>query len=161
VFDGADAEAILDIDIAEGGSALGWDVVALGRRARGEAFRHGRWRARLAIRRDGRLLVDDTLDLAGGDRWLTSPLGMAGSTVYGTLFAAGQGLTAGIVDECRDAVACATPRIGVTMPRPGLLMARCLADEAETVRHAFIALWTRLRPALSGRDAKPLRLWAT
>ena len=161
VFDGADARSTLAIDVADGGAALGWDVVAFGRRARGETFTHGRWRQRLAIRRAGRLVVDDTLDVAGGDRWLASGLGLAGATVCGTLFAAGRGLDAAVVAACREAVASATPRIGVTMPLPGLLTARCLADEAEDVRAAFIALWTALRPSLAGCDARPLRLWAT
>ena len=161
VFDGADARTSLEIELGEGASVLGWDIVALGRRARGEAFGRGRWRQRLAIRRAGRLIVDDTLDLAGGDPWLGSGLGLAGASVCGTLFAAGLGLDAVVVTACRDAVASEAARIGVTMPLPGLLMARCLADEAEAVRHAFIALWTRLRPALTGREARPLRLWAT
>jgi urease accessory protein UreH len=47
------------------------------------------------------------------------------------------------------------------MPLRGLMMIRCLADEAEQARDAFVAIWKRLRPALAGLDPQPLRLWAT
>ena len=211
VFDGARATSELEIDVAADGCMIGWDVVALGRRARGESFASGRWRQRLAIRRAGRLLAEDTLDLAGGDAWLRARPGLGGAPVFGTMVAVAAGMGPVIVDACRDAIDAqrdgapdgtplgrappwgeaasgrfggidapdgtppgrASPRgeaaagrlvgmsIGVTMPAPGLMVARCLADEAETVRGAFVAIWTRLRPALAGLDARPLRLWTT
>ena len=186
VFDGARATAELDVDVSAGSCAIGWDVVALGRRARGEAFTAGRWRQRLSIRREGRLLAEDVLDLAGGDAWLVARPGLGGACVVGTMFAVGSGVGPAVVDACRDAVEsldggahAATqrgrppgpggivgarsrrPSIGITMPAPGLAIARCLADEAEDVRRAFVAAWTRLRPALAGLDARPLRIWTT
>ncbi|CAG0951382.1 Urease accessory protein UreD [Burkholderiales bacterium] len=161
VFDGAIASAVLEIDLADEATAIGWDVLALGRRARGEAFRDGRWRQRLAIRRAGRLLAEDTLDLAGGDAWMRSRAGLAGAPVCATLFAAGRAVDAAVVAGCREANRATRAAIGVTMPLPGLVMARCLASGVEEARDAFVAMWSRLRPALAGLDARPLRLWAT
>lgn len=160
VFDGARAAAGLEIDVATDGCAIGWDIVALGRRARGESFASGRWRQRLSIRRAGRLLVEDTLDVSGGDAWLRARPGLAGATVCGTMFAVASGVGPAIVDACREA-ATVQPKLGITIPAPGVAIARCLADEAEAVRGAFLALWSRLRPALAGLDARPLRLWTT
>lgn len=160
VFDGAFARSSLEIDVAEQGAAIAWDIVALGRRARGETFARGRWRQRLAIRRSATALLDDVLDVAGGDRWLGSRVGLSGRSVVATMVAVGRGADGALVDACRDAVGDAA-RVGVTMPLPGLLVARCLADEAEAVRGVFGAIWRRARPALAGVDAKPLRLWAT
>ncbi|NQD22620.1 hypothetical protein DZ889_030980, partial [Pseudomonas aeruginosa] len=46
--------------------------------------------------------------------------------------------------------------------RPGgLLVARCLADEALHARAWLIELWRLLRPALLGREAVPPRIWST
>ncbi|HEY8242050.1 MAG TPA: urease accessory protein UreD [Casimicrobiaceae bacterium] len=160
VFDGARASATLDLDLAHDAVAIGWDIVALGRRARGEAFAQGRWRQRLNIRRGGVPVVDDTLDLRGDDNWLRSRVGLRGHRVVATMFAAGSGIDEALLASCRDAAG-ESPRIGLTMPVRGLMMIRCLADEAEQARDAFIAIWRRLRPALTGLDPQPLRLWAT
>ncbi|MCS9193147.1 urease accessory protein, partial [Pseudomonas aeruginosa] len=43
----------------------------------------------------------------------------------------------------------------------GLLVARCLADEALHARAWLIELWRLLRPALLGREAVPPRIWST
>jgi urease accessory protein len=160
VFDGASARSTLEIDASAQAGAIAWDIVALGRRARGESFARGRWRQRLSIRRDGVALLDDVLDVAGGDRLLRSRIGLAGRCVVATMVALGRGVDAALVASCRDAVGDAA-HAGVTMPVPGLLVVRCLADEAEAVRGLFGAVWRRVRPALAGVDAKPLRLWAT
>jgi urease accessory protein len=160
VFDGARASASLDLDLAEDAVAIGWDIVALGRRARGETFTQGRWRQRLAIRRGGLPLVDDALELRGDDPWLRSRVGLRGHGVVATMFAAGGNVDEALLASCRDAAG-DSPRLGLTIPLRGLMMIRCLADEAEQAREAFVAIWTRLRPALAGLDPRPLRLWAT
>jgi urease accessory protein len=160
VFDGARASAALDLDLAEDAVAIGWDIVALGRRARGEAFAQGRWRQRLSIRRAGVPLVDDALDLHGDDKWLRSRVGLCGNSVVATMFASGGAVDEALLSSCRDAAG-DSPRIGLTMPLRGLMMIRCLADEAEPAREMLIAIWKRLRPALAGLDPRPLRLWAT
>ena len=160
VFDGAKASATLDLDLAEDAGAIGWDIVALGRRARGETFSQGRWRQRLAIKRDRTALVDDVLDLRGGDPWLRSRVGLGGHGVVATMFAAGGNVDHALLDACRDAVG-DSPRVGLTMPVRGLMSIRCLADEAEQARATFTAIWSRLRYALTGLAARPLRLWAT
>jgi len=160
VFDGARASSTLDLDLDDDAVAIGWDIVALGRRARGEVFAQGRWRQRLSVRRGGVSLVDDVLDLRGDDHWLRSRVGLRGHGVVATMFAAGGGLDDALLASCRDAAG-ESPRVGLTMPLPGLMMIRGLADEAEQARDAFVAIWKRLRPALAGLDPRPLRLWAT
>lgn len=160
VFDGAKASAVLELDLADEATAIGWDIVALGRRARAETFAQGRWRQRLAIRRGGVALVDDVLDLQGDDPWLRSRVGLRAHGVVATMFAAGAGVEASLLAACRDAVG-DSPRAGLTIPVRGLAMIRCLADEAEEARAVFVAAWSSLRRALTGLDARPLRLWAT
>jgi len=76
------------------------------------------------------------------------------------MFAAGNAVDDALLASCRDAAG-DSPRLGLTMPLRGLLMIRCLADEAEQARDTFVAIWKRVRPALAGLDPRPLRLWAT
>jgi urease accessory protein UreH len=76
------------------------------------------------------------------------------------MFAAGAGVEHPLLEACRDAVG-DSPRVGLTIPVRGLMMIRCLADEAEQAHATFTAIWSRLRRALTGLDARPLRLWAT
>lgn len=160
VFDGAKSSATLEIDLADDATAIGWDIVALGRRARAETFAQGRWRQRLAIRRGGTALVYDVLDLRGDDPWLRSRVGLGAHCVVATMFAAGAGVDQALLEGCRDAAG-DSPRVGLTIPVRGAMMIRCLADEAEQARATFTAIWSRLRSALTGLDARPLRLWAT
>ena len=88
-------------------------------------------------------------------------MGLGGHPVVATLFAAGGAIDTDLVQACRDAVAGAALRVGVTMPVPGILVARCLSDEAESARGVFTAIWAQLRAPLTGLAARPLRLWAT
>ena len=43
----------------------------------------------------------------------------------------------------------------------GVLVCRCLGQQAETVRNAFIAIWEVLRPQLFGIAPVRPRIWAT
>ena len=108
VFDGARASATLDLDLADDAVAIGWDIVALGRRARGEAFAQGRWRQRLSIRRGGVVLVDDALDLRGDDKGCARASAFRHSVVA-TMFAASSA-----IDDaaCRAATRRRIARIG-------------------------------------------------
>ncbi|MCO2093604.1 urease accessory protein UreD [Pseudomonas aeruginosa] len=59
-----------------------------------------------------------------------------------------------------DALPCAG-RGNLSQLPGGLLVARCLADEALHARAWLIELWRLLRPALLGREAVPPRIWST
>lgn len=168
VFDDARARIGTDVDVAPGGSAIGWDAVVLGRLASGE-----RWAS-------GSLWLDTRIACAGRALWIeqshfdaASPLrgavaGLDGLPILGTLWAVGQGAT----QELAEALAASLPyrpdlRAGVTClaaagpaSMPMLLM-RVLGRDMEAVRHLMIDGWQVLRQPLHGVPARPLRLWAT
>lgn len=163
VFDGADAQSSLNVDIAGPGQAAGWEIVAFGRGAAGERFTRGRFRQALEIRRDGVLLWAEYGEVGGGDGLLQSAAGYAGRTVSGTLWVCGGSVEDAVLAACRDA-ARELPeraRAGVTCLPSGVTLARCLCDSTEQARGYLLRVWTLLRPLYAGRAAAAPRLWAT
>jgi urease accessory protein len=159
VFDGALARAGCEVRLSAGAGFIGWDIVCLGRTGSGERFARGSYGSSIAVRREGRLLWLERARIDGGGRLLSSPAGLGGSTVFGTLFASCPNLHQELLNETRKP----EPEEGrgaVTM-LPGILLARYLGDSSEAARRYFIALWRILRPALTGREAIEPRIWRT
>jgi len=159
VFDGALARADCEIELAAGASLIGWDLVCLGRTGSGERFSRGSCRSAIRVRREGRLLWLERGRIDGGGRLLESPAGLAGNSVYGTLFASAPKLNQELLNAMRKE----EPEAGrgaVTL-LPGILLARYLGGSSEAARRYFAALWRVLRPALLGREATEPRIWHT
>lgn len=159
VFSEAKAELTTRIDLEGDARLFYWDVVALGRPASGERFDHGHFQAHLDIRRDGKLLWHERQRIVGNDGLLDSPIGLGGKPVFATLIVTGE-LDAELMERCRE-LAEHSPVRGDLSQLPGLIIARCLADEALHARAWLIALWKLLRPALLGREAVAPRIWST
>jgi urease accessory protein len=64
LFEGARLSRRLDIALAPGARLLAAEMLVFGRAARGERFRHGSLHDAWRIRRDGRLIWADALNLA-------------------------------------------------------------------------------------------------
>jgi urease accessory protein len=160
VFDAADAAIVTRVGLAADAAYAGWEIVCLGRRASGEAFRHGAFRQVLEIRRDGRLIWNDRIVLRGGDPMLRSPVGMATHHVTGALVVAGVGAPPPDLVECCRELAPADGEGRVTV-LPDIISARYLGGVAENARNYFEQLRTVLRPWYAGRPAQRLRLWDT
>jgi urease accessory protein len=157
VFSAAQAELTTRIELQGDAKLFYWDVVALGRPASGERFESGHFQAQLDIRRDGKLLWHERQRVVGGDGLLDSPIGLDGKTVFGTLLVTGD-IDSELLDACRSL---SGPVRGDLTQLPGLLVARCLADEALHARAWMIELWKLLRPAVLGREAVAPRIWST
>lgn len=157
-FAGCQAHLDTTIELAAGAKLITWDIIALGRPASGESFNKGRIYQRVRLRRDGRLLWSERMQLFGGGRLLESPVGLAGYSVMGTLLASGE-ISSELLAACR-ALPVAEGRGGLTQ-LPGLIVARFLGRETEAARHWFTALWQELRPALTGRPVHFPRIWNT
>lgn len=159
VFSSAQAELTTSIRLQGDARLCYWDVVALGRPASGERFERGHFQSHLDIYRDGQLLWHERQRVVGGDGLLDSPIGLDGKTVFATLLITGDA-DAELLDRCRSLVM-PNPVRGDLTQLPGLMVARCLADEALHARAWLIELWKRLRPALLGREAVTPRIWNT
>jgi urease accessory protein len=136
VFDGALADLRCNIALKEGASYIGWEVVCLGR------FARGRMRTETRITQEGRMLFVEKGEIEGGGRLMRSPAGLGGRTVYGTFIATS--------DEKISLEDVAITRL------PGLLIGRYLGDSSEEALNAFTRLWKMLRPS-----AVEPRIWST
>ena len=157
VYSAAQAELKTCIDLEADARLFYWDMTALGRPAASERFDHGYFQAQLDIRRDGRLLWHERQRIGGADGLLESPIGLDGHPVFATLIATGE-IDADLLERCRELPG----RVrGDLTQLPGLLVGRCLANEALHARSWLIALWQLLRPELLEREAMPPRIWNT
>ena len=160
VFDAARAETRTEIRLREEALYMGWDMSCMGRTASGERFQTGELRQRTEVWQQGRRLWSEYARLAGDDPMLASKAGLAGCSVSATLIAAGKDIPKDLLEQCRGIAPEAEARAGITV-LPRVLLARYLGHSSEAAMHYFIALWTLLRPALTGRSAVPPRIWAT
>jgi len=157
VFDGALADLRCEVRLGAEAAFIGWDVVCLGRVASGERFRRGRLKLETRISRGGKMQWLERGRIDGAGASMRSPAGLGGRTVFGTLVAAGKGLTREVVAACRAEAGDAA----LTLLRPDLLVARYLGDSGEQAMQCFAGLWHVLRPAVAGRAASAPRIWST
>jgi urease accessory protein len=160
VFDGAQARQSLHVRLGRNGRYIGWDILCLGRIASGERFANGRFQSRTEIVGEVGRLWSDSAVIRGGDPLLSAQAGLAGRAVTGLFLAGGPCVERELVDRCRAVPTVAPARSGVTC-LPSLLAARFIGDSTEAAWSYFTALWTLVRPALTGRVACAPRIWQT
>jgi urease accessory protein len=161
VFDAAVVRSAIDIQLGPRATSIGWDIVALGRRAAGERFESGVFTQSIRLRSEHALLWSERTRVAGSDRLLSSPVGLDGHTVFGCFWAAGAAVESIDLDSLRAQVGVAAAAAPITRLAPQLLVARTLAAGTAIARAALTAWWVALRPLLCGRAAQPPRVWAT
>jgi urease accessory protein len=135
VFDGARVRSSTRVDLTGPSRFIGWEILCLGRPAVRERFTVGE-------------LHQDFLPA----RW-----GLAEAQAMGTMmmYPGGEADLAAL-----RAVQAVDARFAVTMVG-GVLHCRALAQQAESIRRLFNALWLQLRSHLLGRVALAPRIWAT
>lgn len=171
VFDSAQADQTLEIDLAPEASVFGWEALVLGRAAMGEQFSRGRLHQALRLRQGGKLLWDEQVVAEAGDRLFQSPLGWGGRIAACTVWACAppscqpEVLTAWreVIDAAQTSPAAASVRLvgAATQPAAGLLAARLLADDAEPLMQCAERLWRASAPLLSAPLGQAPRIWAT
>lgn len=105
VFEGARAESALHVWLGADAVWLGWEIVRLGRTARGESFQAGLWRSNVRVERDGIPLWIDRQRIEGGSPLLVSPHGLGGAAVIAQLVAIGEPVDGATVDALRKLAA--------------------------------------------------------
>ncbi len=159
------AENQLHFEIEPGGEMMGWDLVALGLPASGEAFEAGHYAQRIEL--PGVWL--ERVTIRGDDhRLLDSPLGFAGHRVLATLwFATGTPMASdrreGLLDAARDlASSHALMRTaGCSSPHAEVVVLRVLAARVEPAMQLLTAVWARWREQGWNLGAVAPRVWRT
>ncbi len=155
------AENHLSLDLAPGAEAMGWDLLALGLPAAGEAFDRGRFLQQLELPgawlERGLLRGDDAL-------LMNSPLGLGGRRVLGTLWlAAGSAWSharrEALLDAARGLLGQA--QAGATAVHERVLVLRLLADQVEPAMQLLKAVRAAWRQLAWGLAAEPPRVWRT
>jgi urease accessory protein len=158
VFDSADAVIETRLELEGNARAIGWEIVCLGRAASGERARRCRLLQRTEVWRDEKLVFRECGEIRPDDPLRTSPVGLDGKRVFGTLWLAGETRGRALSEALRalalDGVAC-----GVTA-LPCVTLVRALSDCGEDLRRAFIRCWKTARPVFLGRAAVEPRIWA-
>jgi urease accessory protein len=159
-FAGSEAAMHLDVELAPGAQFLGWEILCFGRRASGEKWHSGGLRLRTRIRQAGHPIWCERANLEAGSGFASSPVGLAGYSVSGTLAAAGSDISAELLSACRAVLPGGQDaRVGITRI-PGVLLVRYLGHSSQDAFDWFTSVWKVLRPALLRQPAVAPRLWA-
>lgn len=159
------AENLLRFEIQPGGEMMGWDVVALGLPASGQAFEAGHYAQRIEL--PGVWLERATI--RGDDhRLLDSPLGFAGHRVLATLwFAAGSPMSSDrretLLDVAREMASNheLAQTVGCTSPHAEVVVLRLLAPRVEPAMQLLSSVWARWREVAWALGAVAPRVWRT
>ncbi|SPA39969.1 UREASE ACCESSORY PROTEIN [Cupriavidus taiwanensis] len=165
VFDDARARISTVLDVAPGGSAIGWDAVVLGRQASGEQWARGALWLDTRIGAGERALWIEQSQIEAASPLRHARPGLDGLNVLGTLWAVGAAATQDLAETLAGRLTY-TPalRAGVSCLAANgqsMLLLRVLGRHMEAVRHVMTDTWQALRMPLHGVAAQPLRLWAT
>lgn len=154
LFDGAQLERRLSVDLAPDSRLLLFEALVLGRTARGERLRTGRLADTWRLRRGGRLVLAEALRLDGAVAdLLDRPAIAAGAGALATLVVAAPDAEARL-DAAREILAEAPCEAGLSAWN-GILVARFLAPDAARLRAAAV-------PLIEGLRGAPMpRVWQT
>ena len=158
------AENQLRFEIQPGGEMMGWDVVALGLPASGQAFEAGHYAQRIELPgvwlERARIRADDQL-------LLNSPLGLAGQRCIATLFfVAGSKLERPrrqqALDLARQVMDAHTLHklAGATSPDAQVVVVRVLAPLVEPAMGLLKQIWKTWRQHFWGKAAPNPRIWS-
>jgi urease accessory protein len=160
VFDGADARIETRISLASDATYVGWDFLCLGRPAAGERFETGRLSQRIEIRRDGRPIWFERLELRGGSPLMGAAFALAGQPTWGTMIHAGA-----IAEDAAEQVLAAVGEAGRGVfsisQLEDVVVCRYLGPRVSDGKALFVRAWNVLRTSGQGKAADMPRIWAT
>lgn len=155
VFNDAQYRQQLNVELADQAIWIGWDIVRLGRSARGEQFSSGAWHSRTEVWQNNRLIWVDPQWIAGGSTMLTSQHGLASAPVIASFAFVGQIIPQTLLEKARAIV---PTDFSLTRLQSGLLC-RYRGDSTATAKAGFISLWHLLRQECLNQASCIPRVW--
>lgn len=158
-FSGCNAKLATKVSLAPGSRFIGWEILCLGRPAAKEKFSNGICNQAFEIWSGEQALMVERMHIEGGGEILSAPWGLSGNTSVGTM----------VATPADEAMLIAIRQAGLEHEHElfsatlldKVLICRCLASQAQTVRNMFIKVWQIIRPMLLERPACPPRIWWT
>lgn len=159
LFSGCEVNLQTIVNLEQGASFIGWEILCLGRPASDELFTKGNVRQSFEIWRNDKPLLLDRARLAGEDDILSAQWGMQNYTVSGTMLAVNADKE--VLHKLRDNMPVIKQGLIAVSLINDVLVCRALSDQAEYIRFTFIDIWKQLRRELLGRPASEPRIWST
>jgi urease accessory protein len=158
LFNRAQYQQNLRVELDPGGTFCAWEIVRLGRSASQETFQQGCWQNALEVWQAGKPLWIDPQRLTG-EQW-SSPQAAAAQPILGLFVVLGCSLDPATVDNARALALESLPgnQWGVTALQSGLVC-RYRGSDRQAAQRWFIALWDLLRQQYLGRAACIPRVW--
>ena len=160
VFNGAQYQQQLRVNLASTATFFNWEIVRFGRSARGEQFLQGNWRSRTEVWQNERLLWVDCPWLPGKKTILGSPHGLGGYPLVGTLVWFGKPVPSQIIGEVRNLwdKSETTGEAGTTALMSGLLC-RYRGNSRAEVINWFTNIWRLMRQFDGKEQPVTPRVW--
>jgi len=165
-YTGCRVQNLLRFDLDPAAEMIGWDLLALGLPAAGQAFAQGHFQQHLEL--PGAWLERGRID-AADTRLLDSPLGWAGQRVLATMWFAGGSALAparkeallGAARDCVSEHSAMATRSGATALHERVVVLRVLAERVEPAMRLLAAVRGAWRSLAWALDANPPRVWST
>ncbi|HEY9703037.1 MAG TPA: urease accessory protein UreD, partial [Allocoleopsis sp.] len=160
IFNGANYEQNMRVELGEGGIWIGWEINRFGRSARGEKFTEGEWRSHTEVWQNGSPLWIDRQYLKANTEIINSYNGLGGMPIIASLVFVGKKVESDILEKARLLVVNneLEGEIGITRLQKGLLC-RYRGNSSTESRHWLIKMWHLLRGNYG--ELKPImpRIW--
>jgi len=144
LFDRCDLSRRLDVDLAAGATLLAVEPLILGRKAMGEQLNHISFTDTWRIRRGGKLVYADSLRMQGaGVDLFNRPAVLDGAMAMATVLLVAEDAELHL-PVVRDAL---PDQGGASLIRPGVMIARLVAEDGFALRKALIPILELFRGA--------------
>lgn len=158
IFNQAQYQQFLRVNLAPGGLWLAWDVTRFGRTARQEFFTDGTWRSHIEVWQDGTPLWIDRQWLPGTTETFWGLHGLNGCPVAGNFVFIGREVNSSLIQEIRALWPGRVTDIGVSRLAAGVIC-RYRGSDRRAAQSWFIAVWGLLRVLFLGRVVCLPRVW--
>lgn len=168
VYESADAENNVTIQLQESSVYCGWDITCLGLPSAAQLFEQGKFTQVSRILCADKLIYHDRISISPDSGFQDHPAGLNKLPVFGTFLAYISDQTVNSLDlslliqALRQKVDDINRQesVSITHVRNVLIM-RYLGCHAEECKDVFIALWQIIRPVYMEKQAIAPRIWHT
>jgi urease accessory protein len=165
-FDETNACSELQMNLQSTSSMMGWDISQFGRGIAGHTWQNSNYRADIKFYLENRLMWVEANQISSKDLVNLSKCLLDQKRVMGVMWLSSPNASQDLLEKIAEdlpwsnQLRCGATKIALSSEY-GIILIRGISDEVEPLKECFIDIWLRYRYAISGIDAKALRLWKT